>query len=44
MLMCCCGEPVSWSSNIGLLFGLQQNQNYETNMLTLVFTFSVEYF
>ena len=30
MFMCCCEKPVSWFSNIGFLFGLQQNENYET--------------
>ena len=28
-------KPVSWFSNIGFLLGLQQDQNYETNMWTL---------
>ena len=51
IFMCCSKQrnkekPVSWFSNIGFLLGLQQDQNYETNMWTWdnpVLTFPYEH-
>ena len=38
MFVCCCSKqenkkkPANWFSNIGFLFRLQQDQNYETQI------------